>query len=323
MDKYIEYRCREKVIRIPNAWELLQPEWFLHICQNIEQCANGKLSPAMVRILYLCDVMGWNPKKITDDNNALSTLALMGERVTFIFNISYPNDIMSSLKDDERAFFKKNPPEHSSSALGRYLSKQDYNYVVDSCFCAQLIPIIRIDKTNIDGYKVDTGFGSLTCSLTALQYLEARELIGCAKEQLPLMASILYQQGIYNSEKAHNDASEFAKLSDIILRAIAFNFVSLNNYLFCKTQFSLLTASTTSKSGSSISVGALDSLYNLSSDGFGDINTIEQMNILQYLNICRKKIIDSVRTMNNAKIKITEIALNTGLPLSIINEILL
>jgi hypothetical protein len=52
---------------------------------------------------------------------------------------------------------------------------------------------------------------------------------------------------------------------------------------------------------SAISTGALESLYNLSSDGFGDIETIEQMNVIQYLTILRKKIIDTVRSCMRPK----------------------
>lgn len=71
-----------------------------------------------------------------------------------------------------------------------------------------------------------------------------------------------------------------------------------------------------------ISTGALESLYNLSSDGMGDIKTIEQINIIQYLTILRKKLIESVRNLNDMKMERTEIASKTGLPLNIINSIL-
>ena len=73
---------------------------------------------------------------------------------------------------------------------------------------------------------------------------------------------------------------------------------------------------------SAISTGALESLYNLSSDGLGDVDTIERMNILQYLTILRKKLIDTVRSLHSAKMEKIDIAKETGLPIHIINDIL-
>ena len=71
-----------------------------------------------------------------------------------------------------------------------------------------------------------------------------------------------------------------------------------------------------------ISTGALESLYNLSSDGLGDVYTVERMNILQYLTILRKKLIDTVRSLHSAKMEKIDIANETGLPIYIINDIL-
>lgn len=46
------------------------------------------------------------------------------------------------------------------------------------------------------------------------------------------------------------------------------------------------------------------------------------MNILQYLTILRKKLIDTVRSLHSAKMEKTDIANETGLPIHIINDIL-
>ena len=105
------------------------------------------------------------------------------------------------------------------------------------------------------------------------------------------------------------------------LTAIAFNFQAFVNYLFTKTEFKLLTEAKNTKV-SAISTGALESLYNLSSDGLGDVDTIERMNILQYLTILRKKLIDTVRSLHSAKMEKVDIANETGLPIHLINDIL-
>ncbi len=320
MTDYVEFECLGRIHRIPNAWELLEPLQFAKLCSYIDLFAAGKMTAGMVKAMYVCDLMGWNIKKITDES-AMCNLIVLAENVTFIFNIEYPDEVSSSLTDAEKERYSKISPEHSSEAIARYLAGSEYRFVLDSVFCAQLIPSLQVGKIKRESYKISTKFGALTCSLTALQYLEAKEVASGRKDQLPLLASILYQTGIYQSEKAQSEATLFAKLPEKVLQAVAFNFISFNNYLFQKTPFSLLTAGK-AQNNSSISVGALESLYNLSTDGYGDINTIEQMNLIQYLTINRKKIIESIRSMNDAKMKITEIASNTGLPIQTINEIL-
>ena len=103
--------------------------------------------------------------------------------------------------------------------------------------------------------------------------------------------------------------------------AIAFNFQAFVNYLFTKTQFKLLTEAKETRK-STISTGALESLYNLSADGLGDIDKVEQMNVIQYLTILRKKLIDTVRSLHAAKMENVDIEKETGLPIRIINQIL-
>ena len=125
----------------------------------------------------------------------------------------------------------------------------------------------------------------------------------------------------YDSAGAHRLASEFASLTEYELQAIAFNFQAFNNYLFSQTEFRLLTASKEGKN-STISTGALESLYNLSNDGLGDITVIEQMNVINYLTILRKKIIETVRSMSSMKMEKVDIEEETGLPIHIINQIL-
>jgi len=316
----ISFAHGDKVFEIPNAWDLLSPDQFLNLYKNIQLYTDGKLSVGMVKVLYICDVMGWNPKKIKGDD-ALCNLAMLADQVTFIFNIVYPEAVLNVLNAEEQSFFRKVLPERSTQPIARYLAKQQYEFALDSCFCAQLLPKITISGKDFFSYKINTSYDALTCSLVAIQYLEARSLVGGRKEQLPLLASILYQDGKYESSKAHDQAILFASLDESILEAIAFNFISMNNYIFQRTQYKLLTQGK-SNTESSMSVNATDALYNLSADNYGDINTIEQMNLLQYLSINRKKTIESVRSLNEAKVKTTDIAEKTGLPIHIIDEIL-
>ncbi|MDR1524745.1 MAG: hypothetical protein LBS79_05755 [Tannerella sp.] len=99
------------------------------------------------------------------------------------------------------------------------------------------------------------------------------------------------------------------------------NFQAFTNYLFTKTHFSLLTKAKEDKKNP-IATGALESLYSLSADGLGDMNTVCRMNIIQYLTILRKKTIEYVKSLSYAEKKRSEIEKMTGLPMSIIKQII-
>lgn len=283
--KDIELVFKGKVFTLPNRWEGLTQEQYQRLVKDLLRMAAGKLAPGMVRLRLLCDMMGWKVSKIKD-NETMATLISLSQRLTFLFNY------------DEMG-----------------------NFLVNLCFCAQLMPKVVVNGHGYEGYHVCTDFNQLTCSLTALQYLEARALINQSSDSMPFMAAILYCPGIYSSERAHTMAKEFAKLPEDILTAISWNFQALNTFLFTKTEFSLL-AKFKEKTPKAIATDASDALYDLSADGLGNNQEIEQMNVLTYLRILRKKTIDAVRQMRGMKMDTPTISIETGLPIEVINEMI-
>lgn len=324
LNNTIDFMIKGTQYSIPNSWEALTPYLFKALISDIDSMAKGKLSVAIIRARHICRVMGWDIKKIKD-SEGLGNLAWLAEQVTFPFTIVYPdNDAALQELDAETYKLCKRIPPHrlTGITISKYLEKLDYRYAVDSCFCKQLVPAVHIDDDELySAYTIDTNFNRLTCSLRALQFIEASALIGCTHEQLPLLAAILYYPDRYSSDGAHELARRFVDLPENELTAVAFNFQAFVNYLFTRTEFKLLTESKDTKV-SAISTGALESLYNLSSDGLGDVDAVEQMSVIQYLTILRKKLIDTVRSLHAARMDKVDIANETKLPIHIINQIL-
>lgn len=324
----IDFFFRDNQYQIPNAWELLSQDQYIGIITDLSLMAAGQIPPIVVATNHVCRCMGWDIYKLSKDllsesDLTYANLTWLAQQVSFIFSIQYPDHdaVLEGLSPKERQLCKKIPPERLTSLpIARYLSRLDYHFVLDLCFARQIIPTIKAGNATYAGYTIDTSFNVITCSLSALQYIEARSLIG-QTDKLPLLCAILYHPGAYNTQSAHLLSRDFARLPDSLLQAVAFNFQAFNNYLFSHTHFSILTAGQPSEQ-SSISTGAIESLYNFSADGLGDLNTVEQMNIIQYLTIMRKKIIDAVRTMNDAKIDLPEIEKKTGLPITLISKII-
>ena len=320
MSDEIKFTTPSGEYTVPNSWESLTPELFIGLCTDLSRMSQGQASVMEIRVRHVCRAVGLDPEKLSDPT-AFENLSLLAEKVDFIFSIMYPdnNSALSLVDPGERAHYLKTPPYQISGTMGSYLSRLNYHYVLDAVFCRQLLPVLQLAGHTYSGYRIDTSYDALTCSLTALQYLEARE----NRAKLPLMAAILYCPEPYDSEKAHFLSQQFSELPADTLDAIALNFQAFDNFLFNRTHFSLLTAGAQTEQSKAITTGALDSLYDLSTDGYGDMAAVESMNIIKYLTILRKKLIEAVRAMHRAKMEIIKIHEETGLPFEVINKILL
>lgn len=320
--KDIELIYKGEIHRIPNSWEGMTEQQFVSLVTDLLAMAAGKLSAGEVRINHLCRIMKWQKRRFRTEEQVANLIAI-SEQLTFLFLIQYPdnNEVLENVSKETYELCRRVDPFRLNIPIARVLRRLEYQYVVDLCFCAQLIPTISINNRTYHAYKIQKDYGSLTCSLTALQYIEARSLIEQGEKSLPLIAAILYYpEKEYSSEHAHALAKEFEALPLETLTAISFNFQAFNSYLFSKTAFSLLTKFKL-KPEHPITTDASDALYDLSKDGLGDARQIEQMNLLTYLKVLRKKTIDAVRDMKGFgwdKVKISD---EVGLPVSIINEI--
>lgn len=268
--------------RIPNCWEHLTPELYLYLCQLLDMYTKGLISYRALHISYICSALALDPKKIKGIT-AHENIYLLSEQIDFIF------------KDRQH---------------------------INNCFLTQLVPTLQINRKSYESYTIQTSFDTLTCSLTAIQFIEAYELIGCPIDKLPLLAAILYHPGAYTSETAHTLAHDFADIDPLLLQAIYLNFQAFANYLFTRTPFSILYMRKPKEHKPAISIGMAESLYNLSADGLGNVDVIEQMPVIKYLTILRKKLIESVMAMNETGIDLVEISDKTGLSIKIIKQII-
>lgn len=318
-DICLSYKGKE--FAVPNRWDALTPETYLRLVRNFLKVEKGELSVGELRIRLLCDIMHWNLRKIREEEQ-VANLIVLSEQLTFLFKIQYPdnNAALDGLSDDDYRKAVRTDPFLLDIPAASYLKTLDYRYRLDLCFFAQLLPAVTVGKNIYTGYVARLKNDAITCTLTALQYIEARELLG-KQESLPLMAAILYTpDGCYDSNRAHELADEFAQLDNVTLHAIKMNFEAINNFLFTRTSFSLLAKFEKGKAHS-ITTDFTDALYDLSADGLGNVHEVEQMNILTYLRILRKKTIDSVRQLHGMKMDVGKIANEVGLPIDIITKI--
>lgn len=323
----IKLMYKRKEVVIPNAWERLSQQDFIQLTELWAKVESGQMSIGEMRMRLLCDIMGWDISKIKGED-AVENLLVLSERLTFLFKLEYPDDdaALRTLSDADYAMAKRIDPFHLQHIPTlAHLKNLDYKYRLDLCYFAQLVPELTItiskDLVNrFSGYRAVMSDGIICSSLTALQYIEARQLLD-KPESWPLMAAILYYPGIYNSEGAQRNAKIFRQLQPEVLRAVAMNFQAVNTFLYTKTDFSLLAKFLPGKAHA-ITTDMSDALYDLCADGLGNSHEVEQLNLMSYLKILRKKTIDGVRQLHAAGVDLAKIAEDVGLPIEIITKII-
>lgn len=188
-------------------------------------------------------------------------------------------------------------------------------------FFAQFVPTIKIGTTEYQAYSVSTAYNNLTTSLTALQYIEAQQALTQGTPSLPMLAAILYCPQPYSSTLAQQLAEKMQQLPAVTLMAIQMNFIAFTTALYTQTEFALLSKFQPKKQ-SPIATDMADALYDLCADGLGTHEQVEQMNLLTYLRILRKKTIEAVRQMRSLEWDVIKISQETTLPVSVIQQII-
>ncbi len=286
-NEQVIFRTLKREVKIPNRWELLPMDHYVYLVSLLARYACGAATADDVRLHYTCHAAEVDLSSVQDPE-ALGNLMIIADHVDFIFTPS-----------------------------GK----------VNLSFLAQLVPelevkVSRFRRKRYRGYEVNTGFGTLTCSLTAAQFIDAKQLLDSQSTQLPLLAAILYCPTPYSGEKAHALAGKLANVNPTLLQAVSFNFQALITFLFTRTRFSVLASGVIEDNVPEIATGIQESMYNLSADGMGDVNAVKQMPLIEFLTIIRKKLIESVRAMHFAKVNIVEIAGVTGLPINTIKKMI-
>lgn len=275
-------RCGSTVAAVPNSWHTVSTDHFLSIVESLQQLYAGLITPDELLCRYVCRVLHLSLPLIVRKHHADHLLSI-ARRVTFILT----PDLRPRLT-----------------------------------FARQMLPVLTLpDGTRLQAYAIGSDYSRLTCSLTALQYIEATEALNRGQAELPLLAAILYSPRPYTTAAAVTLASKTSLLPPISLLAVRFVFQALLNVIYTRTEFSLL-AKFKPQPSPPISTDLTDTLYSLSADGYGTAEQVEQMNVIAFLRIMRKKTIETVKAMRQLEMAAPEIAAKTGLPIETINDII-
>lgn len=145
--KDIELVYKGEIYRIPNRWDGMTARQYIRLVADLLRMAAGGLSAGEVRINWLCDIMNWDRRRFRTEEQ-IANLVAISEQLTFLFQINYPdnNAVLDGMDSETYELCRRVDPFRLHLPIARVLRRLDYQYVVDLCFCAQLIPSVRIKE---------------------------------------------------------------------------------------------------------------------------------------------------------------------------------
>ncbi|ATR90085.1 hypothetical protein CS544_02575 [Porphyromonas gingivalis] len=279
---------------IPNRWQTLEEEHFLPTFSLLERWVGGKLSPIELQTLYVCTVLGVDHRKVFDAGGGENLYTIAG---TIDFLLSY------------------------DSSEDRYQIRQPL-------FARQFLPRIRLCGEELVGYTVCTAGGMLSTDLQSIRFIDALDLLAAGTpDSLLSLTLTLYAGGVYSAESVHRRAGAMqARLTEDearLVRAVAFQFGAFASYIFSLPRYELLKGrDRSSAEKSEYALGLEHTLYSLCSDGLGTASEVEGMPVLRFLETMRAKLIEGIRSMHEAGVKIFDIEEKTGVDVATISQII-
>ena len=309
--------------QIQDQWEDLTPDQFIHLVDLLTSFTNGDLTTDMVRTLFFLKVAGIKPRRIRSKEKEelySENVFRISRRLNFMFRVVYENEkAIQSMNPEVRHELLRWLPEEIEGDIPelRIARKLKKHIEIDCIFAKNLVPEIRMRRAIYPGFRMNRIGEVLNTDLPAGDFIDATTLHdqymkSGSEEILNQMVSLLYKlpEGVAASIPAGTRA------------AILFNFRAILLFLTHQTQYGILWKAGKTNQDEKISIGFVDSLYSLAKAGYGDTTRLKTISVVEFLDLLLKEVIDTVKTLKDAKMDLTKIAEVTKLSLNQIQSIL-
>ncbi|MFA6483408.1 MAG: hypothetical protein WCW62_12570 [Bacteroidales bacterium] len=318
----LEITFNTRTYPIPESWNELTPEQFINLVHLLRGYTRGELSADQVRILFFLDAAGIKPQRVLLKKQAdiySENVFRIARQLNFMFRIEYENkkSISAFPIEIQRLLYRVLPEEIDNDSAeipaARKFRKQQ---VIDATFGINLIPVIKLRRKVLSGYKFNLTGNIIQFDLKAGQFIDECTVFDQFNEAadpvyLDMITGILYDQPI----------EVIGKIPDETKEAVLFNFQANLMFLQENTDYSVLwwnNPANTKKSPSS-RLGFSDSLYTIAKAGYGDFQNLKDLPVIDFLNLLVKELRDAVLALKEAKKNNAEIAEITKLTLAHVN----
>jgi hypothetical protein len=316
-----------KKYHYPNQWEELSPEQYLMLVMLLLEFMQGNISAQEVRLAYFLDVSNINPKAIIKRNRERfnENLFRITRTLNFMFRYEYPEGSLDEVMPELREFLAKTLPGDLPDHIElQYVKKLKRQTLPDFVFAKNLLPKIKIAGKTYPGYCFELHDEIIHTTLTAEQYVNANLLYGKYIDvrnpsYLDMLVATFYCP---EGTDAIAFAATAAKLDSVAKQAVFICFQAIQTFLATRTKYAMLWNRKPADKNDKFSLGLSDSIYSLSSAGYGSLSEVSQMPLTAFFDLLLKNIIDAVKALRDMDVKKDEIAEKTGLSLSQINKII-
>ena len=278
----------KKTYDIPARWsEVTDRGLFVRLCGAMFDFETGAVTFDELRCRLAIAVLGLDVRRLKPSDTLYENIYRISEQVTFPYSVTRMPD--------------------GSTSVG-----------IDIRMTDNLLPEI----SGCRGYRYTTSpSGIVDTDLTARQYVAALQLLqlyairlkqGSGRELLldvlALLFRVLYRQGETGETGAEPSEEE--------LVALLYNYRGIMATLQADPDYALIFAAESSQpSGAASPVGPQSAVFSLSKAGFGDIDTINALDVHTFLAAMVQQTLDSIRALAGAKMGAAAISEKLNLPL--------
>lgn len=315
--------------KFPTKWEELSPVQFIQIVYLLDQFKQKQMSLKELQLRAYLELTGTNDRRLMKasyeflEKNIFKNLGKM----SFIYKILYKDDRYELLSPEMKKKLEKIIPEEVDAAEATLARKFPRSIDIDLCFAKQLIPCIYLGMRRKEGYTFSLTDGVLNTSITAGQYIDAvnalQQFAETKKEEyLNLLIAILYTTP-YIPEAALSNMQKLKAVPQLVKIAVMLNWQAILTWLTTKTKYKVLFAPAEERKDEKRNILGMSSiLYSLVEQGYGDLKSIVDIELLQLFDLMLKNLVQTAREMRDSKMKLPEIAEKLNLKIETLNELL-
>ncbi len=299
---------------VPSRWEDLSPAQYVSIVAAMRAFESGHTDFTGFRMMIVEAIIGKLPQNPLNEI-LCENVFRMCEVFTFPYKYEYPDPRYDGLSPQTKALIRKRLPSSLDDSDPEIRIVRNFKVGVcpDLCFSCQLLPELP-SVPGSKGYEFSVKGALASTTLSAGRYIAANVLLDSISsnqeyfdEALNSLVSVLY--GLPDTREIPIDEK----------MAVMYNFLAISHYISKLDKYDLLF--NTIPSGKKSPLGSEASLYTLVEKGYGDIDTIGNMNLFTYLDVLLKQTIECIHSLKACKMKSAEIAQELGLSITQVESI--
>lgn len=318
-------------VKFPTSWEELDPVQFITVICILLEFKSKKFDVRELQLRLYTELSNINSRQILRRDYEWFEKEIFRnlDKMNFCFKYVYDDARYKNLDLKMQERLKKiNPEKITDEPEAVIASKFNRTVEIDAAISKQLIPNIFIGLKKYAGYSFENKGDIVDTSMTAEQFVDALTIMSLMAEHgadgyIDLFISTLYSCVEYSPSLARTNAVKFKKLNPVIKYSIVFNFESILSWLTGETKYNILFSRRSKKNiKTKQNMGFNAIIYSMTEKGYGSIKEVSKLNLIEFLEIMYKNLIDSINHLADSKMSKEDISKKLNISIEHLNQVL-